>query len=139
MKVYTGGSFEIPHIGHINFLNKCAKYGQVTVSLNTDEFIESYKGFKPAFSYTERKQLLEFLPSVFKVIPNIGGSDSKQAILKENPDIIAIGTDWHDKNYCKQMGFTTKWLEEQNIHLCYIPYTPIISTSEIKKRICDQL
>lgn len=138
MIIYTGGTFEVPHTGHVNFLRKCSQYGRVIVSLNTDEFIKSYKGFNPCFSYDERKKMLELIEYVDMVIPNEGGHDSKYSILKVNPDVIAIGQDWLSKDYCKQMGFTPQWLTDHNISLLYIPHTDGISTTEIKKRICSK-
>jgi glycerol-3-phosphate cytidylyltransferase len=135
MTIYTGGTFDILHIGHINFLNHCKKLGDVTVALNTDEFIERYKGKKPLFSYEERKTHL--LSIVSRVIPN-DSEDSRPTILSVKPDVIAIGTDWAIKDYYKQMSFTQDWLDEQNITLIYIPYYKHISSSEIKRR-CSQL
>ena len=69
------------------------------------------------------------------MIPNIGGADSKPAILEVRPDIIAIGSDWARKDYYLQMGFSQDWLDEQNISLIYIPYTPGISSTEVKRRM----
>lgn len=135
MKIYTGGTFSILHIGQANFLYQCKKLGNVTVALNKDDFIERFKGRKPIFSYEERKAILERTEWVDEVIPNEYGEDSKPTILKVMPDIIAIGTDWAKKDYCKQMGFTWEWLEENSIGLIYIPYFPYISTSEIKRRL----
>jgi len=51
------------------------------------------------------------------------------------PDILAIGSDWARKDYLKQINMTQDDLDEMNIHLLYIPYTKIISTTEIKKRL----
>ena len=137
--VYTGGSFEILHAGHINFLRQCkaiaGKKGKVIVSLNTDEFITSYKGLPPVFSYDERKALLEQSEYVDEVISNCGNEDSKPAILFVKPNFIVIGSDWASKNYYKQMGFTQEWLDKLGIVLIYVPYTQIISTSEIKRRL----
>jgi len=137
--VYTGGSFEILHAGHINFLRQCkaiaGKDGKVIVSLNTDEFIESYKGIGSVFTYDERKKLLEQSEYVDEVIPNVGGADSKPTILSVKPNFIVIGSDWASKDYYKQMDFTQEWLDEQGIVLIYVPYTLIISTSEIKRRL----
>lgn len=133
--VYTGGTFDIPHVGHVNFLRQCSLLGDVVVSLNTDEFIEKYKGSRPVFSYKERYGLLKLVPFVTGVVPNSGGSDSKIAIEEVSPDIIAIGSDWAKKDYYKQMGFTQEWLDEKQILLVYLPYTKLISTSEIKRRL----
>lgn len=133
--VYTGGTFDTPHWGHVEFLRKCAEYGTVIVSLNTDEFIEAYKGKRPVMSYDERKAVIEEFRSVMIVIPNTGGADSRPAILSVVPDIIAIGSDWATKDYHKQMGFTQEWLDQRGIDLLYIPYTEGISSTEIKARL----
>lgn len=133
--VYTGGTFDLPHRGHVEFLQQCAEYGDVIVSLNTDEFIEAYKGKPPVMSYEERRAVIEEFRSVHLVIPNIGGADSKKAILTVHPDIIAIGSDWARKDYHAQMGFTQDWLDNEGIDLLYIPYTAGISSTEIKARL----
>jgi len=135
MIVYTGGTFDLFHSGHVNFLSKISELGEVTVSLNTDEFISEYKGSLPVCSYDERKLVLENSIYVTNVIPNVGGADSKPSIEEVNPDIIAIGSDWAIKNYYKQMQFTQDWLDERNIMLIYVPYTKGISSTEIKKRL----
>lgn len=133
--VYTGGTFDIPHRGHVEFLRKCAQYGNVVVSLNTDEFIEEYKGKPPVMTYDEREAVLLEFESVYYVVPNIGGADSRPAILEVMPDIIAIGSDWARKDYHKQMGFTQDWLDGHGFDLLYIPYTEGISTTELKQRL----
>jgi glycerol-3-phosphate cytidylyltransferase len=135
LKVYTGGTFDLIHSGHVNFLRRCAEIGDVTVVLNTDEFIEQYKGKPPVMTYDERFAVLSEFRCVKNIFPNIGGKDSTLSILEVDPDIIAIGSDWARKDYCKQMGFTQDWLDKQNISLLYIPYTPGISTTELKRRI----
>lgn len=135
MIVYTGGTFDLLHAGHINFLSQCAMLGSVTVSLNTDSFIMTYKGEEPVFCYEDRAYQLELLPFVDNVIPNSGGADSKPAIEQVKPDYIAIGSDWARKNYYEQMGFTQDWLDERGISLVYIPYTPHVSSTLIKQRI----
>lgn len=133
MKVYTGGTFDLFHSGHVNFLRRCAEFGEVTVSLNTDEFVEQYKGRGPIISFEDRKTVLEACKYVSKVVENIGGQDSKPAILLEKPDLIVVASDWARKDYYLQMDFTQGWLDEQNIGLCYIPYTWRISTSKIRE------
>jgi glycerol-3-phosphate cytidylyltransferase len=133
--VYTGGTFDLFHSGHVNLLRKCNQLGDVTVALNTDEFIESYKGKPPVMSYEERKAVLEACRYVSAVVPNEGGADSTITISDVEPDIIAIGSDWARRDYYKQMGFTQDWLDERGISLIYIPYTNGISTTNLKARV----
>lgn len=138
MKLYTGGTFDLLHSGHVNFLKQCHKLAhEVVVSLNTDEFINAYKGNPPVMTFQERKEVLEGCRYVDKVVPNIGGEDSKPAILSEKPRIIAIGDDWARKDYYKQMQFTQEWLDKNDILLIYLPYKQGISTTQIKARICN--
>jgi len=136
MILYTGGTFDIFHYGHMQFLRACQKISKkVVVSLNTDEFISSYKGKPPILTFNERKITIENFDRSIEVIPNVGGSDSKPAIMAVKPDIIAIGDDWCKKDYYYQMNFTREWLEDNEILLVYIPYTEDISTSKIKSRV----
>jgi glycerol-3-phosphate cytidylyltransferase len=140
LRVYTGGTFDLFHVGHLNLLKRCYEIaglnGQVIVSLNTDEFIEKYKNKKPLISYEDRKAILESCRYVDSVIENYGNEDSKESIvLAQLIDIVAIGSDWARKDYYKQMNFTQDWLDEQGISLIYIPYTKGISSTSIKQKI----
>ncbi len=138
--LYTGGTFDILHFGHFSFLEKCKRISdRVVVALNTDEFIQEFKGKSPILTYQERKKALEYCPFVDEVIENTAGQDSKPTILSVSPEIIAIGDDWAHKDYFKQMQFTQEWLDYHKIVLVYIPYTKGISTSEIKKRITQNV
>jgi glycerol-3-phosphate cytidylyltransferase-like family protein len=109
----------------------------VTVALNTDEFIETYKGKPPVMSYNEREEVLLACKYVDRVIPNTGGADSKPSIIDSQADLIVIGSDWARRDYHKQMGFTQDWLDHYGIGLCYIPYTHNISSTIIKQRMTN--
>lgn len=137
--VYTGGTFDLFHAGHVAFLRRCADFGFVTVALNTDEFITEYKGKPPIMSFQERLEVLEGCRYVNRVIANTDGADSKPSILFSQADLIVIGSDWARRDYYKQMGFTQDWLDEYGIGLVYLPYTPGISSTDIKKRLIGQV
>ena len=107
----------------------------MTVSLNTDEFVEEFKGRRPVIPYEARREVLEACRYVHEVVPNIGGADSKPAINAVQPDIIAIGSDWLERDYFAQMGFTPDWLVGQGITLIYLAYTDGVSSSEIRAAI----
>lgn len=133
--LYTGGTFDLFHYGHVNFLKKCKQIcDTVIVALNTDEFVSEYKT-STVMNYKEREKSLLSCQYVTSVIPNISGKDSRPTILSVKPNIIAVGDDWAHKDYYKQMCFNEQWLDEYNIVLIYVPYTRGISSSEIKKRI----
>jgi glycerol-3-phosphate cytidylyltransferase len=133
--VYTGGTFDLFHAGHVEFLKRCSELGSVVVSLNTDEFIEEYKGKPPVISYADRRDVLLACKYVDSVIPNIGGPDSRITIDSVMPDLVVIGSDWARRDYYTQMAFDQDWLDERGIGLCYIPYTQGISSTAIKERM----
>lgn len=144
MIVYTGGTFDMFHAGHVAFLSHCRKLagrdGQVVVALNTDEFITSYKGKVPICSYGERADVLLACRYVDLVIPNESGADSKPTIGNIMPGVIAIGTDWATKDYYAQMDFTQEWLDKMSITLVYVAHrlSTSVSTTAIKKRVGER-
>lgn len=139
MTVYTGGTFDLFHVGHVRFLARCKKItghtGKVVVALNTDKFVTKFKGRPPIYNYAQRSSILISNRFVDEVIENKSGANSKPTIKKVKPDFIVIGDDWAKKDYYAQMGFTQKWLDEQGIDLVYVPYTQGISSSIIKDHI----
>jgi len=138
--LYTGGTFDVFHYGHMNFLKQCKMLAdEVVVALNTDDFIYEYKKKKSILSYAERESSLIGCKYVDRVVENVGGADSKISILNVKPNIIAIGDDWATKDYYTQMSFTQSWLGEQGIVLVYIPYTRGISSTELKNRVIQNV
>jgi glycerol-3-phosphate cytidylyltransferase len=140
LKVYTGGTFDLFHAGHVNFLKRCQEIagvgGRVVVALNTDEFVFKYKKKKPILSFQQRKDVLDSCRYVDEVVENSGGEDSKITIeMVQSVDVIAIGSDWATKNYYAQMQFNQDWLDSKNISLIYIPYTKGISSTFIKGQL----
>jgi cytidyltransferase-like protein len=139
--VYTGGTFDLFHAGHAALLGQCRKLagpgGRVTVSLNTDAFVASYKGRPPILTYREREAVLRACRHVDEVVQNRAGADSRPAIEEVRPDIIAIGTDWATRDYHRQMGFTQDWLDQRAITLVYVAhaYSASLSTSDIRARL----
>jgi cytidyltransferase-like protein len=137
--VYTGGTFDLFHSGHVNLLKRCKEIagldGMVVASLNTDDFIWQFKNKKPICSEDERAEVLLACRYVDRVVINVGGADSRISIDQVQPNYIVVGSDWAEKDYHSQMGFDQKWLDERGIGLVYVPYTKTISSSAIRSRM----
>ena len=58
------------HHGHIRLLKKASQIGSVTIALTIDEEILKYKGYYPELKFKERKEILESIKYVYKVIPS---------------------------------------------------------------------
>lgn len=135
MKILTIGTFDLLHLGHVDFLKRCMLLGDLTVGINTDEFVERFKR-RPIMNYIERRKSVEQLG--FRVVCN--DSAGRKLIEVERPDYIAVGSDWSDRDYYKQIDVTSQWLDAMGINVIYLPRSTnglMISTSEIIRRIQD--
>jgi glycerol-3-phosphate cytidylyltransferase len=139
--VFSAGTFDLFHMGHVQLLAACRKIagpdGKVIVSLNTDEFVEQFKKVKPTMSLDERMAVVSSCQYVDEVVPNIGWQDSTKTIQKYGPvDFVAIGDDWAPpKDYYAQMGFTKEWFDENEITLVFIDRNTGMSSTKIRERL----
>lgn len=130
-RVFTSGSFDLFHIGHLNILEKSAALGdELIVGVSTDELIEHYKGMKPIIPFEQRIRIVGAIKCVTKVVKQTKLTEIAQ-LQRENIDIVTIGDDWKDK-YLEGL----EWMKSQpGKEVVYFPYTPGISTTSIKKHI----
>lgn len=146
MIVYTGGTFDLLHVGHIELLDACrvlaGPTGRVVVALNTDDFVTAYKGRPPVQDYATRAEMLRSLRQVDLVVANAGGADSTVAIGVIRPDVLAIGSDWQDRDYMAQLGITAEWMDAQEwidpmqgLPVEYVPRTRGVSTTSLRERV----
>lgn len=94
LKILVGGCFDILHIGHITFLEKAKKKGEILiVLLESDEFIRKTKGKgRPINKQKDRAKILSSIKFVDFIItlPLMKGDlDYDKLIVKLDPDIIA--------------------------------------------------
>ena len=106
--VMVFGTFDLLHLGHINFLNQAKKYGQLIVVIARDKTVKQVKGKLPQHQEKERLKAIKGLNLSHKTI--LGSlSDKYAAIKKYRPDIIALG---YDQKYfidqLKQLKFNFK-------------------------------
>ncbi|MBI4187757.1 MAG: adenylyltransferase/cytidyltransferase family protein [Chloroflexi bacterium] len=93
--VATGGGFDPLHEGHIRLLKEARQLGDVlVVMLNSDEQLRKKKGQTFYLSQDERKEILESIRYVDKVIIDPGKDTTcEDALRLVKPDILAKGGD----------------------------------------------
>lgn len=130
-RVFTSGSFDLFHVGHLNILEKSAALGdELIVGVSTDELIEHYKGMKPIIPFEQRVRIVESIKCVTKVVKQTKLTEIAQ-LQRENIDVVTIGDDWKDK-YLEGL----EWMKNQpGKEVVYFPYTPGVSTTKIKSEI----
>lgn len=132
-RVFTSGSFDLFHIGHLNILEKSAALGdELIVGVSTDELIEHYKGMKPIIPFEQRMRIVESIKCVTKVVKQTKLTEIAQ-LQRENIDIVTIGDDWKGK-YLEGL----EWMKSQpGKEVVYFPYTEGVSTTMIKREIIN--
>ena len=129
-KVITYGTFDLLHYGHINLLRRAREQGDyLIVVLSTDEFNWKEKQKKCYFEYDKRKQLLEAIRYVDLVIPENSWEQKINDVKEFRIDKFVMGDDWAGK-----FDFIEN---ETDAEVIYLPRTPEISTTQIKKDLED--
>lgn len=130
VRVITYGTFDLLHYGHINLLRRAKEQGDyLIVVLSTDEFNWNMKQKKCYFPYEQRKQLLEAIRYVDLVIPENNWEQKRTDVHEYHVDKFVMGDDWKGK---------FDFLEEEGVEVVYLPRTPEISTTAIKKDLAEK-
>ena len=95
--VLTYGTFDLLHYGHLEILRRASLLGdKLIVGVSTDKFNE-IKGKTCVLPYQKRKELLDSIDYVDKVIPE-NNWDQKVTDIQDNDiDIFVMGDDWKGK------------------------------------------
>lgn len=133
IRVFTSGSFDLFHIGHLNILERSAALGdELIVGVSTDELIQHYKGMPPIIPFEQRFRIISSLKCVTKAVKQVKLTEVAQ-LQREDIDIVTIGDDWINK-YLEGL----EWMKQQpGKEVVYFPYTPDVSTTSIKKKIIE--
>ncbi|EEI82830.1 glycerol-3-phosphate cytidylyltransferase [Anaerococcus tetradius] len=124
-RIITYGTFDLIHYGHINLLERAKALGDyLIVAISTDEFNNYEKHKKTYFTYEQRKRLVEALRCVDLVIPEKNWDQKKTDVHLYDIDTFVIGDDWKGK---------FDFLEDEGVEVVYLPRTPEISTTQIKR------
>ena len=93
--VFTNGCFDILHVGHIRYLRKAKKLGDIlVVGLNTDRSVKEIKGAKrPIVHQKDRAEVLAALEFVDYVVL-FDEPDPFSLIEKVKPTILVKVADW---------------------------------------------
>ena len=96
--VFTNGSFDIMHVGHVRALIDCKNYADVlVVAVNSDESVQGYKDPRlPIQPEDERMEVLAAIEAVDYI--TIFSDLTADAILDYlRPDVHAKGTDYTEE------------------------------------------
>ena len=125
--VLTYGTFDLLHYGHLEILRRASLLGdKLIVGVSTDKFNE-IKGKTCVLPYQKRKELLDSLDYVDKVIPENNWEQKVTDIQDNDIDIFVMGDDWEGK------------FDELKVfcEVIYFPRTNGISSTKLRSILDD--
>ena len=135
MVVYTVGTFDLLHVGHLALLEYCRTLGDVVaVGIGSDSVVNSYKPNVPVIPLNQRMEMLKALRCVDIVRPYYE-LEYVSACKELNPDIFVIGEDWGDKPHNIDVE---SYLKSKGKKIIQISYNPQTSSTQIKKNVISQ-
>ncbi|MCI2414899.1 MAG: cytidylyltransferase family protein [Candidatus Aramenus sp.] len=91
-RVFVGGTFDIIHPGHIEFLKEASRLGRVYVSVARDANSEKAKGRRPINDENQRLEVVKSIRYVYSAF--LGDEkDFLKSVEKVKPDVIFLGPD----------------------------------------------
>ncbi|MDQ7091057.1 MAG: adenylyltransferase/cytidyltransferase family protein [Methylococcales bacterium] len=135
MVVYTVGTFDLLHVGHLALLEYCATLGDtVAVGVASDEVVKLYKPNIPIIPLEQRIEMLQALGCVDIVLP-YHELDYLSICEKVKADIFVIGEDWGRKPHNHDVE---KYFDTQGKKVVQIKYNPRNSSTKIKQNVIAQ-
>lgn len=135
MIVYTVGTFDLLHVGHLALLEYCETLGDVVaVGVASDRVVNSYKPNVPVIPLDQRLEMLKALRCVDIVRP-YDELEYISGCIELNPDIFVVGEDWGAKPHNVEVEAYLKSKGKQIIQVLYNPRT---SSSMIKQNTIAQ-
>ena len=130
--VYTSGTFDLLHAGHLRLLQAAARLGdRLVVGVSTDELVLEYKGHPPAVPYEERSEMVAALRGVDLVLPQ--RTQDKMAMWEHlRFDRWVHGDDWRDDERFRRYR---RELEAVGVDCLFLPYTPGVSSTSRRHAI----
>ena len=135
MIVYTVGTFDLLHVGHLALLNHCKLLGDIlVVGVASDAVVKMYKPNVPIVPLEERVEMLEALSCVDIVRP-YHQLEYVSGCKAVGVDIFVVGEDWGKKPHNLDVN---NYLRKMGKEIAYVTYNPRTSSTKIKKIVLAQ-
>lgn len=127
-KTLTFGVFDLFHLGHLRLIKRAKENTDyLIVAIQNDDKILKYKpGIKIFNNFSERKEMLEAIKYVDKVIPY---DDVDKDICQIDFDILILGEDQNHAGFQKAI----EWCQANDKEIIILSRTQGISSSQIRE------
>jgi glycerol-3-phosphate cytidylyltransferase len=135
MIVYTVGTFDLLHVGHVALLNHCKSLGDtLAVGVASDAVVNIYKPNLPIVPLDQRVEMLQSLSCVDIVRPyhELEYISGCKAV---NVDIFVIGEDWGVGQHNLDVDSYLKTIGKK---ITQVSYDSRTSSTKIKEMVLAQ-
>lgn len=112
--ICVSGGFDPIHIGHVRMIRDAARYGDVMVIVNSDDWLKRKKGYV-FMPWAERAEIIGNIKGV-TMVTDVDDSDGTvcKALKRHCPDAFANGGDRKtentpEMNVCEELGIQMMW------------------------------
>jgi len=135
MIVYTVGTFDLLHVGHLALLEYCGTLGDVVaVGVASDKVVNSYKPNVPVIPLDQRVEMLKAMRCVDIVRP-YHELEYVSGCKELNVDIFVIGQDWDSKPHNIDVE---SYLKTKGKKIIQVLYDTRTSSTKIKQKTIAQ-
>ncbi|MDX8387531.1 MAG: adenylyltransferase/cytidyltransferase family protein [Ghiorsea sp.] len=135
MVVYTVGTFDLLHVGHLALLEYCKTLGGiVAVGVASDAVVNSYKPNLPVIPLDQRGEMLKALSCVDIVRP-YHELEYVTACKELDVDIFVVGGDWGKNPHNLAVEV---YLESKGKKIVQVIYNSRTSSTTIKHNVIAQ-
>ncbi len=135
MVVYTVGTWDLLHVGHLALLEHCKTLGDVfAVGVAADNVVELYKPNVPVIPLNQRVEMLNALRCIDIVRP-YHELDYVSACKELDVDIFVIGEDWGKNPHNLAVE---SFLKNAGKQIIQVQYNSATSSTKIKESVIAQ-
>jgi len=135
MIIYTVGTFDLLHVGHLALLNHCKSLGDIlVVGVASDAVVKMYKPNVPVVPLEQRIEMLEALSCVDVVRP-YHQLEYVSGCKAVGVDIFVVGEDWGKKPHNLDVN---NYLRKMGKEIAQVSYNPRTSSTKIKNMVLAQ-
>ncbi len=133
--VYTVGTFDLLHVGHLALLEQCSKLGDIlAVGVASDSVVNQYKPHVPVIPLDQRQEMLKALECVDIVRPYYE-LEYVTACQELDVSIFVVGEDWGQNPHNVDVE---NYLETQGKKVVRLIYNLRTSSTAIKNDVMAQ-
>ena len=135
MIVYTVGTFDLLHVGHLALLEYCKSLGGLlAVGVASDRVVNSYKPNVPVIPLEERMEMLKALRCV-DIVRSYDELEYVTGCKEVKADVFVIGEDWGKKSHNLAVE---SYLRSEGKKINQVLYNPRTSSTRIKQNVMAQ-